>query len=57
MAFSLITLWQIDEEKLETAFFLSPQKVTGFIFLDPKPQQTVIEAMKLKHTFSLERTL
>ena len=56
MAFSLITSWQIDEEKLETAFF-PPKKVTDFIFLDPKPLQTVIEAMKLKHTCSLEGKL
>ena len=56
MAFSLITSWQIDEEKLETAFF-PPKKVTDFIFLDPKPLKTVTEAMKLKHTCSLEGKL
>ena len=40
-----ITLWQIDEEKMET--------VTDLI-KSPKSLQTVIAAMKLKDTCSLE---
>ena len=57
MASGPITSWQIDEEKVETAFFPQKTTVTNFISLDPKPLQTVITAMKLKHTCSLEGKL
>ena len=46
MAFSPITLWQIDGERVET--------VADFIFWAPKSLQMVITAMKLKDTYSLE---
>ena len=47
MAFSPITLWQIDEETMET--------VTDFIFLGsaPKSSQMVTAATKLKDACSL----
>ena len=44
-----ITLWQIDEEKLET--------VTDFISGTPKSLQMVNAAMKIKDTYSLEEKL
>ena len=46
MASSLITLWQIDGETVET--------VTDFIFWVPKSLQMVIATMKLKDASSLE---
>ena len=46
MASSPITLWQIEEEKVET--------VTDFIFLGSKITATVTTARKLKDTCSLE---
>ena len=49
MASSPITSWQIDGEAVET--------VADFIFLVPKSLQMVIEAMKLKDTYSLEGKL
>ena len=49
MASGPITSWQIDEETVET--------VADFIFLAPKSLQTVITAMKLKDTCSLEGKL
>ena len=49
MACGPITSWQIDEETLET--------VTGFIFGGaPKSLQMVTAAMKLKDTYSLEKS-
>ena len=45
----LITLWQIDEETMETD--------TDFIFLAPKSLQMVTAAMKLKDTSSFEEKL
>ena len=48
MASSSIIWWQIDGETVET--------VTGF-FWAPKSLQMVIEAMKLKNTYSLEGKL
>ena len=45
MASSPITSWQIDGKTGET--------VSDFIFLGPKSLQMVIEAMKLKDTYSL----
>ena len=44
-----ITLWQIDEETVET--------VSDFIFGAPKSLQMVIAAMKLKDAYSLEGKL
>ena len=49
MASDPTTLWQIDEETMET--------VTGFIFLGSKSLQMVTAAMKLKDTWSLEEKL
>ena len=49
MASSPITSWQIDGETMET--------VTYFIFLDSKPLQMVIVAMKLRDTCFLEEKL
>ena len=49
MASSLITLWQIDGETMET--------VTDFNFWGPKSLQMVIAAMKLKDAYSLEGKL
>ena len=49
MASGPITSWQIDGETMEI--------VTDFIFLGSKSLQMVIEAMKLKDTFSLEEKL
>ena len=49
MVSSPITSWQIDWETVET--------VTDFIFGAPKSLQMVIEAMKLKDTYSLEGKL
>ena len=49
MASGPITSWQIDGETVET--------VADFIFGAPKSLQMVIAAMKLKHTYSLERKL
>ena len=49
MAFSLITLWEIDEETVET--------VSDFIFGAPKSQQMVTAAMKLKDTYFSEGKL
>ena len=49
MASSAITSWEIDGETVET--------VADFIFGAPKSLQMVIAAMKLKHTYSLERKL
>ena len=49
MAPSPITSWQIDGETVET--------VADFIFLGSKSLQVVIEAMKLKDTYSLEGKL
>ena len=46
MASSPITSWQIDGETVET--------VADFISGAPKSLQMVIEAMKLKDTYSLE---
>ena len=49
MASSLITLWQIDGETVQT--------VADFIFRAPKSLQMVIAAMKLKDAYSLEGKL
>ena len=49
MAFGPITSWEIDGETVET--------VSDFIFWAPKSLQMVIEAMKLKGTYSLEEKL
>ena len=49
MASSPITSWQIDGETMERG--------TDFIFGDPKSQQMVTAAMKLKDTCSLEEKL
>ena len=50
MAFSPITSWQIEGEKVEA--------VTGFTFGAPRsPSKMVIAAMKLKDTCSLEGKL
>ena len=49
MAFSPITLRQIDEETVEA--------VSDFIFGAPESLQMVIAAMKLKDTYSLEEKL
>ena len=49
MASSPITLWQIEGRKVEA--------VTDFIFWAPKSLWTVILAMKLKDTCSLEGKL
>ena len=49
MAYSLTTLWQIDEETMET--------VTDFIFLGSKITAGVTAVMKLKDAFSLEGKL
>ena len=49
MAFSPITLWQIDGETVET--------VTDFILWAPQSLEVVIAAMKLKDTCSLEEKL
>ena len=46
MASGPITLWQIDEEPVETA--------ADFIFWSPKSLQMVTAAMKLKDAYSLE---
>ena len=49
MASDPITSWQIDGKTLET--------VADFIFWAPKSLQTVIAAMKLKDSYSLEEML
>ena len=49
MASDPITSWQIDGETVET--------VSDFIFGAPKSLQMVIEAMKLKDTYSLKGKL
>ena len=49
MASDLITSWQINGETVET--------VSDFIFWATKSLQTVIAAMKLKDTYSLEGKL
>ena len=49
MASGPITSWEIDGETEET--------VSDFIFWPPKSLQMVIEAMKLKHAYSLEKKL
>ena len=49
MAFSLITSWQTDGEKVET--------VANLIFWAPKSLQMVTAAMKLKDTYYLEKKL
>ena len=49
MASSLITLWQIDGETVQT--------VADFIFRAPKSLQMVTTVMKLKDTYSLEGKL
>ena len=49
MASSLITLWQIDGETVQT--------VADFIFRAPKSLQMVTTVMKLKDTYSLETKL
>ena len=49
MASSPITSWQIDGETVE--------RVSDFILGAPKSLQVVTEAMKLKHTCSLEEKL
>ena len=49
MASGPVTLWQIDEETVET--------VADFIFWAPKSLQMVITAMKLKDAYSLEGKL
>ena len=49
MASSLITLWQIDGETVQT--------VADFIFRAPKSLQMVTAAMKLKDACSLEEKL
>ena len=49
MACGPITSWQIDGETVET--------VSCFIFGAPKSLQMVTAAMKLKHTYSLEKKL
>ena len=49
MAYSPITSWQTDGETMET--------VTHFFFRGSKPPHTVIAAMKLKDTCSLEEKL
>ena len=49
MASSSITSWQIDGETVGT--------VADFVFWTPKSLQTVIAAMKLKDTYSLEGML
>ena len=49
MASGPITSWQIDGETVET--------VSDFIFGAPKSLQMVIEAMKLKDTYSLKGKL
>ena len=49
MASGPITSWEIDGETVET--------VADFIFGAPKSLQMVIEAMKLKDTYSLEENL
>ena len=49
MASSLITLWQIDGETVET--------VTDSVLGAPKSLQMVIAAMKLKNTYSLGEKL
>ena len=49
MASGPITSWEIDGATVET--------VSDFIFWAPKSLQMVIEAMKLKETYSLEEKL
>ena len=49
MASGPITSWQIDGETMET--------MRDYIFLAPKSQQMVTEAMKLKDACSLEEKL
>ena len=49
MASSPITLWQIEEETMET--------VTNFSFLAPKSLQMVTAAMKLKGACSLKEVM
>ena len=49
IAFSPITSWQIDWEKIET--------VTDFIFLDSKSTVGGVAALKLKDACSLEEEL
>ena len=49
MASGPFTSWEIDGETVET--------VSGFIFGASKSLQIVIEAMKLKHAYSLEGKL
>ena len=49
MASSLITLWKIDGETVES--------VANFIFWAPKSLQIVTAVMKLKDAYSLARKL
>ena len=49
MASGPVTLWQIDEETVET--------VADFIFWAPKSLQMVTAAMKLQDAYSLEGKL
>ena len=49
MASGPLTLWEIDEETVET--------MSDFIFWAPKSLQMVIAAMKLKDAYSLEGKL
>ena len=49
MAFSPITSWEIDGERVET--------VSDFIFWAPKSLQMVTAVMKLKDAYSLEAKL
>ena len=49
MASGLITSWQINRKTMET--------LTYFILGAPKSLHMVIDAMKLKDTYSLERKL
>ena len=49
MASGPVTLWQIDEETVET--------VADFIFWAPKSLHVVTAAMKLKDAYSLEGKL
>ena len=49
MASGPVTLWQIDEETVET--------VADFIFWAPKSLHMVTAAMKLKDAYSLEGKL
>ena len=59
MASGPITSWEIDGETVETVrlYFLGGETVSVFIWGAPKSLQTVIAAMKLKDTSSLEGKL